>query len=76
MLTERDDQEELYNYCEAGIPEISMVYAVKESNRSKLDSHRYFFKGFCAELNPRYCALIDVGTTFMDNAYFGFIQLG
>ena len=53
-----------------------LVYGVKESNRGKLDTHRFFFEGFCNDLNPRYCILTDCGTEFHNNTYYGFIQLG
>ncbi len=76
MFLKEEDKEELFNYCESVIPEIPLIYAVKPSNKGKLDSHRHFFNTFCSELGPRYCSLIDVGTTFEDNAYFGFVQLG
>lgn len=39
-----------------------MVFAVKHFNNQKIDSHLYFFRGFCQELNPSYCLLLDIGT--------------
>ena len=41
----------------------------------KLDTHRHFFSGFCQQLSPRYCSLIDVGTTFDGHTYFGFMKM-
>jgi len=41
---------------------INFFFAVKHLNNGKIDSHLYFFRGFCAELNPDYCLLLDIGT--------------
>ena len=76
LLTEPKDHDELLLFCEGKIPLMKLVYAIKESNMGKLDTHRHFFTGFCQQLNPRYCSLIDVGTTFEDHSYFGFLQMG
>lgn len=53
-----------------------LVYGVKECNLGKLDTHRFFFEGFCRDLNPRYCILTDCGTEFDNNTIFGFFKLG
>ncbi|KAL4488449.1 hypothetical protein ABPG72_013017 [Tetrahymena utriculariae] len=44
--------------------EIGMtVFSVfKHKNAKKLSSHMWFFEGFCRQFNPKYCALVDVGT--------------
>mmetsp|Transcript_1704 Transcript_1704/g.2131 ORF Transcript_1704/g.2131 Transcript_1704/m.2131 type:complete len:99 (-) Transcript_1704:1460-1756(-) len=31
-------------------------------NSGKIDSHQWYFKGFCTYLNPTYCQMIDIGT--------------
>lgn len=41
---------------------LNMIFAVKHFNNQKIDSHLYFFRGFCQELNPDYCLLLDIGT--------------
>ncbi|EAR85461.1 chitin synthase (macronuclear) [Tetrahymena thermophila SB210] len=39
------------------------VFSVfKHKNAKKLSSHMWFFEGFCRQFNPKYCALVDVGT--------------
>ena len=35
----------------------------KHTNGTKLSSHLWFFEGFCRFLKPKYCVLLDVGTT-------------
>ncbi|KAL4456824.1 hypothetical protein ABPG73_002271 [Tetrahymena malaccensis] len=34
----------------------------KHLNGKKLSSHLWFFEGFCRQFQPKYCALVDVGT--------------
>jgi chitin synthase len=41
---------------------IQMIYAIKEHNGGKLDSHYWFFNAFADQLNPEYTFLIDIGT--------------
>ncbi len=43
-------------------PPINIMYAIKEINAGKLDSHQWFFNAFCETIQPTYCFLIDVGT--------------
>ena len=43
-------------------------FLVKHLNKRKLNSHLWFFSGFCRELNPNYCFLIDVGTLVLPYA--------
>lgn len=45
-----------------GIPPIQMIFVLKEKNAKKINSHRWFFNALCPLVNPRVCALIDVGT--------------
>jgi chitin synthase len=46
------------SYC---LP-MQTIYAIKESNGGKLDSHFWFFNAFAEQLRPTYTFLIDVGT--------------
>lgn len=57
-----EDRREVLHVTGGRVPDFWLVYGLKESNRGKLDSHRFFFDGFCRELNPRYCILTDCGT--------------
>jgi len=41
---------------------LQTIYAVKENNGGKLDSHYWFFEAFAEQLQPEYTFLIDVGT--------------
>ncbi|KAJ3145291.1 Chitin synthase, class 1 [Geranomyces michiganensis] len=45
-----------------GIPPVQIIFAMKEKNLKKINSHRWFFSAFCPLLNPRVCLLVDVGT--------------
>ncbi|KAK9761484.1 Chitin synthase, class 2, partial [Basidiobolus ranarum] len=39
-----------------------IVFCLKEQNKKKLNSHRWFFNAFSPLLNPNVCVLLDVGT--------------
>ncbi|ORX96279.1 chitin synthase 2 [Basidiobolus meristosporus CBS 931.73] len=39
-----------------------ILFCLKEENKKKLNSHRWFFNGFSPLLNPNVCILLDVGT--------------
>ena len=41
---------------------MQVVFALKEKNGGKLNSHLWYMSGFCGQLNPKYCLLLDVGT--------------
>mmetsp|Transcript_32575 Transcript_32575/g.56407 ORF Transcript_32575/g.56407 Transcript_32575/m.56407 type:complete len:921 (-) Transcript_32575:6301-9063(-) len=41
---------------------LQLIWAVKHFNKRKLNTHLWFFGGFCELLQPKYCQLIDVGT--------------
>ncbi|CAG8433877.1 7014_t:CDS:2 [Diversispora eburnea] len=45
-----------------GIPPVQILFCLKEKNAKKLNSHRWFFNAFAAQLNPNVCILLDVGT--------------
>eukprot|EP00475_Leptophrys_vorax_P012055 TRINITY_DN1849_c0_g1_i16.p1 TRINITY_DN1849_c0_g1~~TRINITY_DN1849_c0_g1_i16.p1 ORF type:complete len:677 (-),score=134.14 TRINITY_DN1849_c0_g1_i16:57-2087(-) len=49
---------------------IQMMFALKEKNGGKLDSHWWFFSGFCPFFKPDYCILIDVGTIPDSDAFY------
>ena len=43
-------------------PPLQTMFALKERNGGKLDSHLWFFQAFANLLEPKYCFLLDVGT--------------
>jgi cellulose synthase/poly-beta-1,6-N-acetylglucosamine synthase-like glycosyltransferase len=43
-------------------PELTVYFCVKLENKRKLNSHLWFFGGFCRIITPKFCILIDVGT--------------
>ncbi|DAZ97368.1 TPA: hypothetical protein N0F65_003391 [Lagenidium giganteum] len=47
---------------EAYYPPIQIIYALKENNGGKLNSHLWFFNAFAEQLIPTYTVLVDVGT--------------
>lgn len=49
-------------------PPLQIVFATKNGNRGKLDSHCWFFDGFAHLLQPEYCVLFDAGTKPMPMA--------
>lgn len=51
-----------YKGAEAGIVPVQIIFALKEQNQKKINSHRWFFNAFARCLNPNVCVLLDVGT--------------
>ncbi|KZV84311.1 chitin synthase [Exidia glandulosa HHB12029] len=41
---------------------IQIIFCLKEQNKKKLNSHRWFFNAFGPLTNPNVCVLLDVGT--------------
>ncbi|CAI2368049.1 unnamed protein product [Moneuplotes crassus] len=41
---------------------LNVHFAVKHFNRGKIESHLWYFKGFCQAINPKYCHILDAGT--------------
>lgn len=41
---------------------VQIVFCLKEQNKKKLNSHRWFFNAFGPLINPNVCILLDVGT--------------
>lgn len=39
-----------------------MIFCLKEKNRKKINSHRWFFQAFGRVLDPNICVLVDAGT--------------
>ncbi|KAF8988801.1 Chitin synthase, class 1 [Haplosporangium bisporale] len=44
------------------IPPVQILFCLKEKNKKKLNSHRWFFNAFGPILKPNVCVLLDVGT--------------
>lgn len=49
---------------------LKVFFCVKHENKRKLNSHLWFFEGFCKVNNPRFCMLIDAGTEPEDEALY------
>lgn len=47
-----------------------MIFCLKEKNKKKLNSHRWFFNAFGPILQPKICVLLDVGTIPKDDAIY------
>ncbi|KAF9584673.1 Chitin synthase, class 2 [Lunasporangiospora selenospora] len=48
--------------ADRGIVPVQILFCLKEQNKKKLNSHRWFFNAFAHQLNPNVCVLLDVGT--------------
>jgi chitin synthase len=46
----------------SGLVPVQVVFCLKEQNKKKLNSHRWFFNAFCPILQPNVTVLLDVGT--------------
>lgn len=64
----RDDNFESY------YPPIQLIYALKENNGGKLNSHLWFFNAFSEQLLPTYTVLVDVGTIPGPSSIFKLIR--
>lgn len=56
------DSDLKFKGAEKGIVPCQMLFCLKEKNKGKLNSHRWFFNAFGRALNPNICILLDVGT--------------
>ncbi|KAL1405810.1 Chitin synthase, class 2 [Vanrija albida] len=41
---------------------VQYIFCLKEANKKKLNSHRWFFNAFGPQIKPNVCILLDVGT--------------
>lgn len=41
---------------------VQIIFCLKEQNKKKLNSHRWFFNAFGPLIKPEVCVLLDVGT--------------
>lgn len=41
---------------------VQMIFCLKEKNKKKINSHRWFFQAFSPILRPKVCVLLDAGT--------------
>lgn len=48
--------------AEKGIVPCQVIFCLKEHNKKKLNSHRWFFNAVGRALQPNICVLLDVGT--------------
>ena len=37
-------------------------FVIKHRNQGKIESHKWFFKGFCDYINPKYAQILDCGS--------------
>lgn len=56
------DESLKFKGAEKGIVPCQMIFCLKEKNKKKLNSHRWFFNAFGRALEPNVCILLDVGT--------------
>lgn len=59
---------------DAYYPPMQIIYALKEHNGGKLNSHLWFFNAFAEQVNPLYTVLIDVGTIPGNNSIYRLIR--
>ncbi|KAE9029746.1 Chitin synthase [Phytophthora rubi] len=59
---------------ESFYPPIQLMYALKEKNAGKLNSHLWFFNAFSEQLLPTYTVLVDVGTIPGPSSIFKLIR--
>ena len=47
---------------------INFIFALKQQNDGKINSHKWFFQGICKYLKPEFTLMLDIGTRPDDNA--------
>ena len=55
------------NFTIDGYP-INCSLVIKHLNKGKIESHLWFFKGFCQYLDPEFVQIIDAGTIPLHNS--------
>ena len=53
---------------------LKLIFCVKEDNKRKLNTHLWFFGGFCEMINPKFVMLLDVGTKPLTNSLYYLYQ--
>ncbi|CAG8515161.1 12896_t:CDS:2 [Dentiscutata heterogama] len=56
------DKEYSIRGSDKNVQPVQILFCLKEKNAKKLNSHRWFFNAFAAQLKPNVCILLDVGT--------------
>jgi chitin synthase len=49
---------------------LQLVWVIKEQNRRKLNTHLWFFEGFCEYIQPRFVQPLHVGTQPRHDAFY------
>ena len=57
-MTQVEGQNDSQNILEH---RLNVIHCVKFVNRQKLNSHLWFFQGFCKGIQPKYCFIMDAG---------------
>lgn len=47
---------------------LDVHFVIKHENSGKIESHLWFFKGFCNKINPEFAFIIDAGTIALWNS--------
>lgn len=47
---------------------LPMHFVIKHNNQGKIESHKWFFKGFCEAMNPKFAQIIDCGSIALWNS--------
>ncbi|KAJ3303799.1 Chitin synthase, class 2 [Kappamyces sp. JEL0829] len=61
VCIEKKGERQFYVSSEVEVP-MQTVFLLKENNKKKINSHKWFFSAFCEYLKPEVCLLLDVGT--------------
>ncbi|KAL1923589.1 uncharacterized protein VTP21DRAFT_8569 [Calcarisporiella thermophila] len=61
VQTMLDTKMQVHGSDKCAVP-VQVLFCLKEQNKKKLNSHRWFFNAFAPLLNPHVCILLDVGT--------------
>ena len=59
------DTEDTPTYCHIPMP---VHFIIKHRHQGKIESQKWFFKGFCEYMEPKYVQTIDVGSIPIRNS--------
>jgi chitin synthase len=65
---EEEEEKDAEEGCEHYFPPLQTLFALKEHNGGKLNSHLWAFNALCSQIKPDYVVLLDVGTEPLNNA--------
>jgi hypothetical protein len=65
---QEEEEKDAEERCGKYFPPLQTIFALKEHNGGKLNSHLWAFNALCSQMKPDYVVLLDVGTEPLNNS--------